>query len=86
MFVYYHPHHPLNLLLPLTTGKMSPLGVRGRFVINKEVLQLSISANQHMEMVTIHSHHSLHRKRLSCNNTQNTQKLATFRHQLCCCF
>ena len=31
-------------------GQLSPLGVRGRFVVNKEVLTLSLSASQHLEM------------------------------------
>ena len=48
--------HILSLHFHIPLGKMSPLGVRGRFVINKEVLQLSLSANQNMEMVTIHTH------------------------------
>lgn len=31
-------------------GRLSPLGVRGRFVVNKEVLLLSLEASQHKEM------------------------------------
>jgi 2,3-bisphosphoglycerate-dependent phosphoglycerate mutase len=31
-------------------GKLSPLGVRGRFVVNKEVLLLSLQASQNKEM------------------------------------
>jgi 2,3-bisphosphoglycerate-dependent phosphoglycerate mutase len=31
-------------------GKLSPLGVRGRFVVNREVLTLSLAASQNMEM------------------------------------
>lgn len=31
-------------------GKLSPLGVRGRFVVNKEVLLLSLEASQNKEM------------------------------------
>jgi 2,3-bisphosphoglycerate-dependent phosphoglycerate mutase len=31
-------------------GKLSPLGVRGRFVVNKEVLMLSLQASQNKEM------------------------------------
>ena len=31
-------------------GKLSPLGVRGRFIVNQEVLLLSLAATQHLEM------------------------------------
>ena len=32
------------------TGRVSPLGVRGRFVVTPELLVLSLAASQHMEM------------------------------------
>jgi hypothetical protein len=31
-------------------GKLSPLGVRGRFVVTSELLLLSLAASQHLEM------------------------------------
>mmetsp|Transcript_8052 Transcript_8052/g.8076 ORF Transcript_8052/g.8076 Transcript_8052/m.8076 type:complete len:381 (-) Transcript_8052:198-1340(-) len=31
-------------------GQLSPLGIRGRFIVNKEVLTLSLQASQHKEM------------------------------------
>lgn len=33
-----------------TVGKASPQGMRGRFIVNKELLELSLSASQNLEM------------------------------------